>query len=72
MSELFAQQGQHVYRVTYGWRGMPPRTELVDLERPVEIGMQIKVADQWWIVERVTPPRAGDIHRGHVAASPAR
>jgi hypothetical protein len=31
--------------------------------------MQIKVAEQWWFVERVSPPRPGE---GHVDASPAR
>ena len=71
MTNLFPPREQHVYRVTYGWRGMPPRTELIDLERPVEMGMQIKVAGQWWRVDRVLPPRTGERHRGHVAASPA-
>ena len=50
---------------------MPARTELVDLEREVELGMQIKVAGQWWRVERVSPPGLGDRHRGHVHATPA-
>jgi len=72
MTDVFKPRQQHVYRVTYGWRGMPPRTELVDLERAIEIGMQIKVAEQWWFVERVSPPGQGDRHQGHVEASPAR
>jgi hypothetical protein len=72
VNELFKPGRQHVYRLTYGWRGMPPRTELVDLERPVEIGMQIKVAEQWWFVERISPPRLGERHEGHIEASPAR
>lgn len=72
MSDVFKPRRQHVYRVTYGWRGMPPRTELVDLGRAVELGSQIKVAEQWWFVERVSPPALGDHHEGHVEASPAR
>jgi hypothetical protein len=72
VTDLFPPREQHVYRVTYGWRGMPPRTELVDLGRPVEVGMQIKVAEQWWFVEHVSPPRLGDRHEGHVDASPTR
>jgi hypothetical protein len=51
---------------------MPPRTELVDLGRPVEIGSQVKVADQWWFVDRVSPSGVGERHEGHVEASPAR
>jgi hypothetical protein len=65
------RRGEFVYRVTYGWRGMPPSTELLDVERPVEPGMQIKVAEQWWRLDRIRPPGLGDRHRGHVEASPA-
>ena len=43
---------------------MPARTELVHLEPPVEIGMKIKVSDQWWFVESVTPPGVGADTRG--------
>ena len=72
MTSVFKPRQQHLYRVTYGWRGMPPRTELVDLARPVEIGSQIKIAEQWWFVERISPPDVGERHEGHVEASPAR
>ena len=65
---LFAPREQFFYRVTYGWAGMPSRTELVDLGRPVELGMQIKIGEEWWRVDRVRRPRLGDEDRGHVEA----
>ena len=69
--DLFAPRERFVYGVTYGWPGMSPRTELVDLERPVEVGMQIKIAEQWWRVDRLSAPGTGDRHRGQVHATPA-
>ena len=39
--------------------GMPPRTELIDLAGPVELGMQIKIAEEWWRVDRGRRPGLG-------------
>jgi hypothetical protein len=69
--DLYQPREQFVYRVTYGWAGMPSRTELVDLRRPVELGMQIKIGEEWWRVDRARRPGLGDKHRGYVEASPA-
>jgi hypothetical protein len=34
--------------------------------------MQITVAEQWWFVERISPPAPGERHQGHIEESPAR
>jgi hypothetical protein len=41
--DLFRQRENFVYEVEYAWPGMPSKTKLVDLGRPVEVGQEIKV-----------------------------
>ena len=58
---LSAPRDRFFYRVTYGWRGMTRRTALVDLGRPVELGMKIKFGEEWWGDDRARRRGA----RGH-------
>lgn len=67
--ELFAERPALVYRITYGWPGLPPRTELVTLPRALELGAHVKIAEQWWRVERIAPA-VGDDHLGVAHATP--
>ena len=59
-----------VYRVRYGRTAATMRSELVDFERAVELGDQIRIAGDWWKVDRVFRPQIGDYHRGEIEASP--
>jgi hypothetical protein len=67
--DLFAEKERFFHEVTYGWRGMPTQTKLVDLGREVTVGTQIKVDGLWWVVEQVGPAVGG--HRGRVRATTA-
>jgi hypothetical protein len=59
-----------VYRVRYGQTAATMRSELVDFERPVALGDQIRIAGAWWKVDRVSRPQTGNYHRGEIEASP--
>jgi hypothetical protein len=65
----FRERDTFYYGVEYAWPGMPSKTKLVDLGRPVEVGQHIKQDRLWWRVERVEPPGLHEVHLGRVTAT---
>lgn len=68
---LFRERVPYPYAVTYGWPGLPTKTQIVDLQREVRVGTQILVDHQWWRVTGLLEPGHGVSHLGHVTALPA-
>jgi hypothetical protein len=67
--DLFRQRESFVHEMEYAWPGMPSKTKLVDLGRPVEVGYDIRVDGLWWLVERGEPPGPYAGHLGRVTAT---
>ncbi len=59
------------YAFIFGWPGLPATTKIVDLQREVKVGTQIRVDRQWWRVTGLVPPGLGASHLGRITALPA-
>lgn len=70
-SETNREPVQYFYAVTYGSPGLPTTTRIVDLQREVAVGTQIRVDRVWWRVTELLPPSLGASHLGHITALPA-